>query len=881
MHERIRDVLLGHWGRFVSSHPRLVLVLCLALAVASVVLTGLRLEFKTDRSDLVDPSESWNRRYASYKEQFPRWDDVVVCFEGPPEDESIDRVVREVAGGVMSLARVRAAECGFDTAEAGPSLFLAADDVTFDRVLAELAVARRLAGAVNANAALELLVTDLGANRETASGEQLELILAPYLDAITGRSATFRDLLAPPSRWEPFRSRSGRIRYLLVQFATHERSSSVNTVGEDLAALRNRIAEIVATSDRPDVAWGATGVPAIEADETTQSIRDSTLASIVAFVLITLFMVSVFRGAWVPLLAAAALLIGLAWSFGWLMVSVGHLQVLSVVFSAMLLGLGVDFALHLVARLELVQDEHEHLADAIARVFRGIGPGMITGAVTTAAAFGMTALTDFRGMAEMGVIASGGIILCLVAVLSAFPAMLALTGRWKRIIRHREGGEEKHFAHGRFDLVDRFPRATIVVAVGVTALLGLAAAQTRYDPNVLNLHPPDIESVVWEKRIVEDDERSLWAAVVLTSGERAPELVDRLRALEQVSDVGGMGELLPRDRAQRAEQLAALRDTEVPTLTAPPGHAYLVRTLANLEAGIRVHAARPGTAGADELLAIADRIARARAAAAARSTDELEASCADLDRSFEAAIIELRDGLDAALGARLREEDLPAALRMQLIGEDGSWKLQVYPLTDPEGRSILHPNRLGPFVESVRAVAPQAAGPPVQILESSRLIQRSYTLAAAYAVAAILVILLLDFRSLADTLCAMAPVTIGFVGAFGLMALADVPVNFANIIVMPLIFGIGVDAGVHMVHRWRAQPDAVPAGLSGATGRGITLMMLTTMIGFGSMLLAQHAGIRSLAFVMLAGLSVTLVACYTLLPALLRLRSPHPNGPGT
>jgi predicted RND superfamily exporter protein len=99
-----------------------------------------------------------------------------------------------------------------------------------------------------------------------------------------------------------------------------------------------------------------------------------------------------------------------------------------------------------------------------------------------------------------------------------------------------------------------------------------------------------------------------------------------------------------------------------------------------------------------------------------------------------------------------------------------------------------------------------------------------------------------------------------------------VPLNFANIIVLPLIFGIGVDAGVHIVHRWRAEPQGHPAGLSGGTGRGVTLTMLTTIIGFASMLLAQHRGIRSLGFVMVAGLIVTLLACYVALPPLLRLR---------
>ena len=220
---------------------------------------------------------------------------------------------------------------------------------------------------------------------------------------------------------------------------------------------------------------------------------------------------------------------------------------------------------------------------------------------------------------------------------------------------------------------------------------------------------------------------------------------------------------------------------------------------------------------------------------------------------------------------------MPAVLRDPWVGKDGSWLLLVYPDADEQQRSILAPDRLGPFVESMRAALAgtgvEVIGPPVQIYESSELIKKAYILAACYAIAAILVLLLLDFRRLADALCAMTPVAFGFIGAFGLMGLFGVPLNFANMIILPIIFGIGVNAGVHMVHRWRAEPFGRPAGLSGATGRGITLTMLTTMIGFGCLVLAQHRGIRSLGFVMVIGLGVTLLACYTVLPAALRWRT--------
>jgi len=876
VHERIRDTLLGAWGRFVTSRPALTLCVCLSVAAAALLLTFLRLEFKPDRSDLVDQDLAWNRRYADYKARFPRWDDVTVCIEGEPGDERVDRLARDIGRGLLRHERVLAADAGFDISETGPRLLAAAPQAMFDEVLRNIAHLRRITAAENANAALAVAMGQLRA--ENGPGEaldQLEQFLQPYTDALLGRPPDFCFLRPDQPRWLPLMSEigSGRLRFIQIQF--DDTDADIDQDSENVRWLREEIPRLIARSDLPDVKWGVTGIPAIEADETTQSIHDSTLASIIAFVLITVLMLVVFRGVVVPLLAAGSLLIGLSWSFGWLVLSVGHLQLLSVVFSAILLGLGIDFALHLVARLELVQDEHEDLPSAASRVYRGIGPGMLTGAVTTAAAFGVTALTEFKGMAEMGIIAGGGILLCLVAMLCCFPAALAATGRWKRIIRHRPGGEAARFARGALDFVDFHPRGTLLFAALVVLALIVPLLRVRYDPNVLNLQPPKIESVEWEKRLVEDDARTFWSALTKTTAEDAPALVDRFRALPEVSDVGAMGLLLPPDREQRARRLADMRAQSVVATDAPADVQTLSRHLGLVRSGLLRRAPSESESVASRLNALAERIGDALRAAAALKPAEQSRRWSALDEAFRHAADSAAAWIDEALGPEPPgPTDLPPVLRRQWTDAE-DWILRIYPAHDEQGRSILHPERLGAFVNAILDVDPNAFGPPVQIYKSSNLIVQEYIKAACYAIAAILVLLLLDFRSLADALCAMTPVALGFLGAFGLMGLVDQPLNFANIIVLPLIFGIGVDAGVHTVHRWRAEPYGRPAGLSGGTGRGISLTMITTMIGFGCMLLAQHRGIRSLGFVMIAGLGVTLLACCFVLPAILRLRTSH------
>ncbi|HVZ92991.1 MAG TPA: hypothetical protein VG797_00625, partial [Phycisphaerales bacterium] len=269
-----------------------------------------------------------------------------------------------------------------------------------------------------------------------------------------------------------------------------------------------------------------------------------------------------------------------------------------------------------------------------------------------------------------------------------------------------------------------------------------------------------------------------------------------------------------------------------------------------------------------------DHLHTAAAALANLSDDQLA--------RVNAAYTEDRAKLIGAVAALRSAEppapsELPTALKDTLLGDDNAFILRVYPAAgaDPN-QSPLAPERLGPFARAVLAAAPTATGPTVQIYESTRLITDAYLRAGLYALAAICLILLLDFgftrSGVLDTLCALTPVIAGSVLLLALMALLDIDLNFANMIVMPLIAGIGVGCGVHALRRWRIQPDDEPYGLAGGSGRGMTLTTLTTVIGFAAMTIAEHRGIRSLGLVMSAGLTTVWVATILVVPSLLKVR---------
>ena len=860
-----REKLLSGWARLVTGHPLVVLALGLSLALIAGVYAATSLGFRSDRSQLIDPDLDWQQRYAEFKRRFPRWDDAIVVL-GRADDEPVTEAAAVAFFDALDDL------LGADEAFGARTLLIDPDEASANALLLEptpvvvetveqLRRARELlAQPIGLDAAL------LGAAFRPDAAAELAVLVEGVEAVILGEATSVLRHGQP----ERVAIRSTSQRFVIGFVSLDENMSgddaSVNADAARIAALRGHVRTALeatrgAVGDADELEAGVTGVPVLESDETAQSTVDATRSSALSLTLIAVLLIAVYRGVSVPLLALAALLTGVAWSFGWVTLAVGHLQVLSVVFAVFLLGLGVDTAIHLIARLELVHPDHEHMPEAVERAFQGVGAGVMTGALTTAAAFGATALSHFAGVAEMGLIAAGGVLLCTVAVMSLFPAALEVIPKPERRLRARKGGAGKPFGGAVGIAMDGRPWLVLGVSVVVVAVAGFLALGVRYDSNLLNLMPPSAESVVWERRLTADDERSSWHAVVVAEGaDEAERLTRALRASALVSEVGGAGVIFPPTDEMDVRRHAARSLDRVPTPSAeaPEG------------AGARIREALRTIAPAE--LAVSGRAQTLLDAA----SDEQWTRVAEAFARDRRALARQINALDAAMTPRA--SDLPSAAGELFLAAPSEadarngYILRVYPAGNG-GLSPLHPDRLGPFVEEVLSIAPSATGPAVQIHKSTAVILSGYRWAAVYAALAIVLILLWDFRSVGDALCALLPVGVAVVLLLGVMGAMGWSLNFANTIVMPLLIGLGVDAGVHAVHRWRAQPMDPPAGLAGGCGRAITLTTWTTAIGFGAMAIAEHRGVRSLGLVMATGLVLVWVSAIVVLPAVLRLRT--------
>ncbi len=575
--------------------------------------------------------------------------------------------------------------------------------------------------------------------------------------------------------------------------------------------------------------------------------------------------------------AAATLLVGLIWTAAFAAALVGQLNLISIAFGVLFIGLGVDFSIHLGMHF---QEEIRLGRDPVAALRAAIdeiGSSLLLCTLTTAIGFYSFAPTDYLGVAELGLISGTGMFVILVQNLTLLPALLL----WRRPQEEANvGAPELHGWLSTPAALDRRPR--LVVAIGVALALGALALYPRawFDSDVVAMRDPETESVQAFRDLLAQTETSPWYADVLAPDlETARSLGERLAALPLVESARTARDWVPQDQAEKVEILtdaAFLLDTPVaPAATRPePSAAVQIEALRDLRQLLDTPELRDddGPLGRsvdrlrDELDVFLERLGAEADPTAALETLE-EILLGNLPRQI--------DRLRVALAAEEFElEDVPAGLRAQMLAPTGEARIQVIPSAD-----LAVEGAREEFVDAVRTIAPNATGVSVNLLEFGRATARSLREALVLALVSIAILLFVVTRRLRDVLLILTPLVLAGAWTFGGMALVRMPFNFANVIVLPLLLGIGVDSGVHLVHRSHIALGSGAKLLGTTTARAVFWSAITTIASFGSLALSRHLGIASMGIVLVFGMIATLAANLVVLPALIHLQ--HTQGRAT
>lgn len=883
--DQLLDSLFAGLFRVVARRPMLVLVLGALLAAASAVYAGLFLRLNSDQDTLVSPDLPYQKNYLKQMANFgdQEYLYLVIRTGGTGEGKArAERFSETVAARLKARPElIRAVHYKLTAAEMGEgALFFAGLEEAkgLAQMVSLLAPQLKpwardptLAGLLDRIAALlsgEAGGGELAGALADLAGPALGGIgdlLAGLDAALAGTGAALPSFDLGASRPNYFLTANGKL--LVMRILPDKDFGTLDVVGKPLAFVREALD--AARTEQPEVEAGLTGRPALAADEMSTTDADMTRASLIAATLLCLLFVVILRGWRLAVLLLLALGMAIAWTYGFATLSVGQLNLLSIVFALVLMGLGVDYGVYVIARFLEARRDGLPVEESVRVVFSSVGPGVFQGAATTICAFFAVLGSDFIGLAELGLIGGTGIILCLTAMFTVLPALLLVAGRTGFL----PPALMRDVALPRLERLSDRPGLVLLIFGALTLAALPFAFKSGFSYNLLELQAKGLESVKYENVLVEESDESTWYAILVAGTlDEAAALTQRLKALPGVGKVESVLDFLPADQAAKAALFAeAAKALEgmpegLPVPAAPNADALLA-SLGRLEAALGALAEKILSAGAGEELAAVDRdltliaslrerIGRDRTRAAALAP--LQASLvADISRS----LTQLRRWL-AAPGAGV--EGLPHALKDLYVGRDGSLQIKASPR-----ENVWDFDKLARFVADLRSVDPLATGVPIVFYESARLMHRTFLSSAGLTLALVVLILWAYSRRIGYVLLALLPLGAGVLWLLSAMGAFGLDFNLANFFAIPILIGIGADGSVLFLARWRELGGK--AGLfSTSTPTAVSVSYTSALIGFGGLLFAHHRGLASLGGVVVIGCLTILAACLFVLPAALK-----------
>ncbi len=848
---------------FCVARRTLVLVAALLLGLGSIGAAALRLGVTTDTQKLFADTLPWKQADRALNAAFPQNDGLLVAVV----DGAIPEQAEAAAAGLAQALRRQPALFGavsqpdmVDYFQRNAFLLIGNDDLRdlLDRTID----AQPFLGQLIADPSLRGLFAALALVAEGDARGLHAMGLAPALAQFHTALRASAAGSPRPLSWETLlggklAAQAGRFRFVLahptLDFGMLEPGG---TASDALRAAAAALPEVRAGQARVRL----TGEVALDDEEFSTVAEGAVVGLVGSFALVVVWLFAAVRSWRLVVPIALTLLLGLLLTTGFAALAVGTLNLISVAFAILFVGIAVDFAIQFTVRFRERRHTHPDILETLRETARQSGSQILVASLATASGFLAFTPTAFVGVAQLGVIAGGGMLIAFVCTLTVLPPLL---GSFKPRREKREVGVQV--------LRDLEPlvRPLHWPIIGVFAALAVTgAAMTpflRFDGDPLHTKNQHMEAVMTLHDLMDEPLTNPYTIdAVLPSRAAADAAAAQIAKLPLVNTVLTLDSFLPEDQPAKlaiiADAAAILAPTLAPPPPAPPPAAPLLRAAAR-KLSAQLDSLLPQLAADDPLRPIAGDLALLAQA----SDATLISADRELLRYLPQQVARLRQALAAG---PVTLADVPADLRRQWLLPDGRARLQVLP--DPtmqKGKAIRR------LVDSVGAIVPQEAGSAVWIVRSAQTIIGAFSVAAASAVVAIAFILALALRKLLDVMLVMTPLVVSALITVVLLMALGISLNFANIIALPLLLGVGVSFNIYFVMNFRA---GVTRFLGSATSRAVLFSALTTGTAFGSLALSGHPGTASMGVLLLLSLASTVVTTLFFLPALLAV-APRPR----
>lgn len=862
----------ARWVAASYHYAAWILLASLLIAVACAVYTSRNLGMNSDTTDMLSEHLPFRANYKHYKKTFPQdqdMDTLVLVLDAPTPEQAHTATKRLAERLKQDTTNIK------DTYLPSGDVFFERNGLLYEsvpelgRITDRLAAAQPLIAHIAGDPTLHTFASVLtGAVEELRAGRSLEL--EPVLGGV---SATLDARLAGVPRalsWQAlFRGEAQKTTYReLMTVQPKLDYTQLAAAEQPIAALRATARDLGLTED--GVRLRVTGDVALADEELKSAMHGTEYAGLLALVLVTAVLYVALHTAGPILTVLLSLVLGLLLTAAFATAAVGQLNVISIAFAVLYVGLGVDYAIHFLLRYRELLEEGQPTVQALQATGGDTGHSLFLCAVTTAIGFYAFMPTAYRGVAELGLIAGTGMLISLVITLTLAPALQRyLPTRPRAVSAGAEGSLGK--------LLELPLRWRKVVYAGTFAALLAAVAvlpKIEFDYNLLNLQDQRGEAVQTFRELLAETEHSPWHAVALADNEvEVARLAQRLTGLPEVGRVVTILDFVPAAQEEKLALIEEMALTLGPLTFAPAPPVAKQYTLVQQRAALgalstaldRFIAERP-----NHPALVPARSLRASLGAllthfdAASSDDKnqlLQAVGKDLLALLPDAMQRLHTSIEAT---PFNQQQLPESLRTRWHSQAGQYRIAIYP-----AENINNNQALRSFVRAIQQEAPQATGAPVISLEAGEAVVQAFILAFSLALAGITIILLVMLRSVASTLLVLIPLLLAALFTGAATVLLGVQFNFANIIALPLLLGIGLDSGLHMVHRSRSDGTTHEELMHTSTTRAIFYSALTTLVGFGSLAFSSHQGTASMGVLLTIGLALTLICILIILPVLL------------
>ncbi len=840
------------WVKFIEKKRLYLIIAFTALAIASLFSIKNNLSFSTSTSDMLSEELSWRQLDIEYEKIFPQFiDNVLIVIEAESPDLASDTAYNIYESLKTNQKFLKDIYYPKILPYLKKSSFLFLEYNELQDLSDRLASIQPFLGTLLEDRSLRGLFKMIG-NAIDAKKDNENIDINPILREI---NRAFNEKNYSVS-WQRLMDPHYENKKVFREFIELQ----INDEEDELLPNKNtieKIRSIVNSYNSSSVNIRLTGGEVLAYEELKSVSNANVKAIILSIILVGIILYFGLGSLRLVFACLTTLLLGLIITTAFASITIGELNLISIAFAVLYIGLGIDFAIHMALRFKEESNISSKFFDAFKRTIKYISKPLVLCAVTTSIGFYAFIPTNYRGVAELGWIAGSGMIISLILTFTLLPALLTYIPKHK--FENKINLSENNFFKALSALPYKYTKSILIASLILVIFLSLQINKISFDNNRLNLQDPKNESVQTYKELLKSSKTSPWEAILITESNSANNAKQEIEKLSLVDKVISIDDFFPKDQDDKLMIIDEMNlmlgqltiNSHIPNITNSERLDVIQKFEEKLSENSVDTLDKELRLLKNNLLLLLEKDTKNL------NLEEIENQ---LLGNLLGRIMALSDALNAE---KISLNEIPREIYQRWVNNN-KYRLKILPKDD-----LNNNDSMKKFVVQLQKYNKSVVGSPIINVEAGNAVVNAFQTALIYAFIVITLLLILLMRAKYNFIIILASVSVGCVFTFGFMILFNIPLNFANIIGLPLLLGIGVDSGIHITERFYEEKESGTSIYMTSSMRGVVISTLTTVFSIGNLAFSSHQGTASMGLLLSLGLISMMIATMIILPSFL------------